>query len=74
MSVVSQLLTDLFNQRFDEGYYASDLKTARVIAIYKDGSVEFEGNYRSIKLKTILKPNISDYYSISIINSILKAI
>ena len=39
LPVISQPLTELFNQCFDEGYYPSDLKVARVIPIYKDGSV-----------------------------------
>ena len=52
LPVISQPLTELFNQCFDEGYYPSDLKVARVIPIYKDGSVHDAGNYRPISLLT----------------------
>ena len=52
LPVINQPLTELFNQCFDEGYYPSDLKVARVIPIYKDGSVHDAGNYRPISLFT----------------------
>ena len=55
LPVISQPLTELFNQCFDEGYYPSNLKVARVIPIYKDGSVHDAGNYRPISLLTIDK-------------------
>ena len=49
-SVISQPLTEVFNQCYFEEHYPEALKVARVIAIHKNGSVRDPGNYRPISL------------------------
>ena len=50
LSVVSQPLTEVFNQCYFEEHYPEALKVARVIQIHKNGSVLDPGNYRPISL------------------------
>ena len=50
LSVISQPLTEVFNQCYFEEHYPEALTVARVIAIHKNGSVHDPGIYRPISL------------------------
>ena len=53
-SVITRYLASLINQSFNKGCFPSELKKAKVIPLFKDGSRLDENNYRPISLLMVL--------------------
>ena len=69
---ICPILTNLFNKCYAEGYFPQELKTAKVIPLYKNkGDIESISNYRPISMLSIfsklfeklIHKRISDYVS-----------
>ena len=78
-SELCPVLTKLFNKCYTDGYFPEELKTAKVIPLYKNkGNIEDLSNYRPISMLSIFSKlfekliykRISDYFTSSnIINN-----
>lgn len=53
-TILSDIVTYLFNSCVEEGYYPKELKMARVIPIYKKGDPSMGDNYRPISILPLL--------------------
>ena len=52
--VLSPILADLFNKSVNDGYFPKELKTAKIIPLYKNkGSISDVANYRPISMLSV---------------------
>lgn len=49
-NVLSELLSIIFNSCIESGYYPKELKTAKVVPVFKKGDTREMGNYRPISI------------------------
>ena len=63
----TSILAEIINKSFNEGVFPQQLKTARVVLIFKEGSKTNVGNYRPISLLSSISKKIEKLMYNSII-------
>ena len=65
---ISEILSEIINASFKDGIFPHEMKIAKVIPIFKQGSRELESNYRPISLL----PTFSKIIEKAMFNRLLK--